>query len=479
MKRILCLLLSLLFLALPLAGCNQDPAGPVTDPLTDPVTEPKTEPKTEPVTEPVTEPLATGPVDPMGEFDIVLGDPVVVYQADEGVQGWGRYQFPNIAPMGKNSFIVSWSDGEDRVGAAPRVSYQKVTMNSGKTWFWAEKGASGSLTTLPMKNGKYFAGFAGSDTVKLDLSDYEPTLAFTDVQGRPRALYFADDFLDNVDAVKNGVFDMKVNVYNPETGMVESQNAIINWPHAPLARYYEDDFYTLSGWFRMSGARNVIATDEGDLYFCTYASGFDSEAETREDAILDNYIYDSVYVFSSEDSGKTWNFLSQISPDEVEPGRDGPSEPKMIQMPDGSFFMLFRTGNNHPLYYVRSTDGCKTWSEPKKFDEFGVYPQLLTLPCGVTLASYGRPSLAIQATSDPTGEVWQERLEIAMTRGEKKDTYTETELYSYSCFYTGMVQLDDNTALFVYSDFWYPNKNGVGVKTILTRTIHIVPKSEG
>ena len=57
-------------------------------------------------------------------------------------------------------------------------------------------------------------------------------------------------------------------------------------------------------------------------------------------------------------------------------------------------------------------------------------------------------------------------------------TSQDPDPYARSCFYTGMIQLDANTAMMVYSDFRYPNKDGLGVRSILTRTIHVVPKSE-
>ena len=133
----------------------------------------------------------------------------------------------------------------------------------------------------------------------------------------------------------------------------------------------------------------------------------------------------------------------------------------MEVMPDGSVVMLIRTGNPGPSYITRSTDNCKTWSETVKFDDVGVLPQIMTLGCGVTIASYGRPGLYVRATSDPAGLDWKEPLTLGLTTGQ-------------SCCYTSMVPLDDYTALLVYTDHTYPNEKGERVRTVLVRTVTVV-----
>ena len=147
---------------------------------------------------------------------------------------------------------------------------------------------------------------------------------------------------------------------------------------------------------------------------------------------------------------------------------EGFCEPTLCASPNGSVIMLMRTGCPRPSYIVRSTDMCKTWSKPKIFDDCGVFPQLLSLPCGVTLASYGRPSLRIRATSDPSCENWEPPIRLALS-GEPSANFQ-----SLSCFYTGLISISDNEALIIYSDFQYPNDDGIPVKTILSRRITVV-----
>jgi hypothetical protein len=127
-------------------------------------------------------------------------------------------------------------------------------------------------------------------------------------------------------------------------------------------------------------------------------------------------------------------------------------------------------GNGHgPLYLTRSADSARTWSKPTVFDTFGKWPQLLTLGNGATLASYGASGgpgyHVVRATVDPKGQVWEPpvRTRVSPVASGAWDT----------CGHTEMVALDDRTALLVYSDFNYPDADGVPRKSILVRRIQV------
>jgi hypothetical protein len=176
----------------------------------------------------------------------------------------------------------------------------------------------------------------------------------------------------------------------------------------------------------------------------------------------------------SEDSGYNWELISEI-PYDYEPGYDekadlrvGFTEPYITFLPDGSDFCLLRTTDRNgvgPMYWSRSTDNLRTWSRPKYFDRLGVFPELITLDNGITLASYGRPGLFVRATPDSDGAKWDEPVEIV--------TPGVYEIHKDTCSYTGMVALDKDTALLVYTDFNFPDKQGVKRKTILARTVTV------
>ena len=225
----------------------------------------------------------------------------------------------------------------------------------------------------------------------------------------------------------------------------------------------DSGIYPLTNVFALSSGSIILR--DGVFYMCLYMYGFDSTAKTREEAAsLDCHKY-SVYVFTSEDCARTWTFRSQVSADL---GTEGFCEPKMDRMPDGSFVMLMRTGGIHPSYMTRSDDNCRSWSKPVQFDECGVLPQILTLPCGVTLAGYGRPKLRLRATSDPAGITWQDPITIPLVDPEGNTNASRTNV---SCFYTGFLPLDDTSALWIYTEFLRPNENGEPAKAIIARKV--------
>ena len=127
--------------------------------------------------------------------------------------------------------------------------------------------------------------------------------------------------------------------------------------------------------------------------------------------------------------------------------------------------LLMRSGGDgKPCYWSRSTNDCQSWSMMRKFDDIGVLPQMVSLGCGVSIATYGRPYMRLRATSDPTGKTWQTAQTIELASGENNS----------SCYYTDLLALDDTHALWIYSDFQYPNADGVPVKSIIVRIITVV-----
>jgi len=218
--------------------------------------------------------------------------------------------------------------------------------------------------------------------------------------------------------------------------------------------------YAISGLFPYLGVTHYKLDPRGRLWHISYPLFYDgTPAITRP-------------LFAvSEDFGHTFRYVSDINyqpdpfGDRLWDKRYGYTEPDLTFLPDGNAMALMRTTDGHgvgPMYAAYSSDDCATWSKPEIFDDLGVFPALLTLNNGVTLATYGRPGLYLRATADPAGRKWDDRVElVAPTPVFQQDT----------CAYTGMIAVDDNTAYLVYSDFQRPNAKGTPVKTIMGRTI--------
>ena len=119
--------------------------------------------------------------------------------------------------------------------------------------------------------------------------------------------------------------------------------------------------------------------------------------------------------------------------------------------------------------YTRSEDGGYTWTEPELFHNHGVWPCLLTLGCGVTLATFGRPGLALRATSDPSAKVWEDPIYLVKTKERPWKTMEENA----TCGYSNLIALDDRTAGLVYSNFTIQDEEGIPHKCIMFRTITV------
>ena len=460
MKKISVLLAMGLLLGL-LPGCtggNEPPAITTPDDTTPQTTTPQTATSQETTPE-ITTPEPSVPQTPK-EFHIEIGDPIVVTQGAVGDNAWGHYQFPGLSYTLEGNIVATWNYTSDTIDDYLNTVRKKVSTDGGLTW--SDDASLGSVPDkIQMANGKYFAGFKRANAhVAAWQNEYTP--AFTWGTNNGYKLFFAEDMPKNDDTTVWGY------EYDPATGTTKEFECTVNWPNAPMVEFPGGKIYPMTQWFALN-QDNVIIVD-GVMYLAIYSHGFNSYAATREYAVSYYSQYYSTYIFSSEDNGRTWNFLSQLMPSADMKFSEGLCEPNLNVMPDGSIMILMRSGGptsgdkGYPCYWARSTNNCKSWSVMKKFDDIGVLPQMVTLDCGVSIASYGRPYMRLRATSDPTGKKWQDAQTIDLASGEDQT----------SCYYTDLLALDDTHALWIYSDFKYPNADGVPVKSIIVRVITVV-----
>ena len=116
-----------------------------------------------------------------------------------------------------------------------------------------------------------------------------------------------------------------------------------------------------------------------------------------------------VGVAESTDGGKSFRFVSTLCHNVFQEVGE-PREPGIELLPSGELVALIRCA---PMIQVRSTDGGRTWSEPRKLQYAGMCPRLLLLENGVLVASYGtRYYMHIMASWDGSGQNWSEPLVV-------------------------------------------------------------------
>lgn len=377
---------------------------------------------------------------------LTLSEPIVVSQAPCNIKGWGYWQFPILEKSNDGVIHLSFHINKDSAEAYGKQKAHYLSYDNGKTWV-EKKGFEGFGHVV--ENGDAIATHE-SQAIPIDKLNLPEPAGFYESKyyGKKFILYKYSELPEEVQGcyikrkTKDGI--------NFETERID----II--PNDLLAQEADGTIPVQFFWRLRKFPNNVLCAP---TYFRRYQNGLPT---------LDCPCQFVV----SEDNGHSWNIVGQIDYkqceyDDAPQYRNGYTEPDVTLLPDGSFFSLLRTtvGKKYgPLMYSKSDNNMKTWSEPKYFDEIGVWPELLTLGNGVTLASYGRPGMFLRATCDPEAVMWDEPLEII------KPCYEDPQ--RNTCAYTAMIAVDDNNFLLAYSKFDHPDENGIERKSIIIRQIN-------
>jgi hypothetical protein len=396
---------------------------------------------------------------------IELGAPVTVALAPPEVVQWGPYQFPSLARGLDGSIELSFHAEEDAATAYGKPPIRAISPDGGRTW-----------TVLPRaETSPGMAAFAGGADVLLPNGD---RLGVKTLRSRSAAVPgsgtpSAELRLPEKPFAQGCTYSNAYDVYRLEDLPPE---AAAGWmlQRLPAGRtQWQEERATV----RLPGETRTVM--QGVMWFPWL---FPQMLVAPDKSLLSvNYTIQRVVagrfqdknlvtVLRSTDNGRTWDLWSEIpyapdlAADPAGPQRQGFTEPFVNIMPDGTLFCLIRTTDGSgpgPLYQCRSTDRGKTWSRPMVFDSFGVWPQLLTLKNGVTLAAYGRPGLFVRATTDVAGLRWEDLVTVV----EPGTIYTDT------CSYAALLALDDHRALLAYSNFALQDVQGRKCKGIQVREI--------
>ena len=393
---------------------------------------------------------------------ITLSEPTVVAMGPcSETAGWGAYQFPYLWKLPDGRILYTFHDAADSVTTYGSEPVYRVSDDNGSNWHSIDAQEVSHLMGLSLPNGDILR-FHSLPSIPLEGLELPEPIGVS-VKG-----FTVYDIKKIPDGIMHKSWQFhRVSAEHPE-GITES--ATLNWPH----------MFASAGKGVLiqpiPAARMRLAPD-GSLWMPHYATvGIDPESGELVSRQMSNYL------FRSTDFGHTWDlmaFLPYHPASEREAHHEGYNENDITFAPDGSMIRLIRTQviyqtqEYEPMLITRSTDGGHTWSDPAYFDFTGVWPCLLTLGCGTTLATYGRPGLFLRATNDPACQKWEDRIELIHSSGERDKP--GSVLNRATCSYTDMIPLGDNTAGLAYSDFTVKDENGIPRKTMMFRTVTVEP----
>ncbi|HEX6371502.1 MAG TPA: exo-alpha-sialidase [Longimicrobium sp.] len=177
-------------------------------------------------------------------------------------------------------------------------------------------------------------------------------------------------------------------------------------------------------WLATRGA--VVERTGGELLMPVYGLVFGDRRHTT-------------HVLRSTDGGLSWRYGGQIARDRDQSADY--NETALLAIGDG-LLAVFRSEDGY-LRESASSDGGRTWSQPRKPGLWGVPPHLLRLDDGRVLLTrgYRRDRMGVRyALSTDEGRSWQEEVEGVLA----DDSETE------DCGYPSTVQLQDGSLLTVY-----------------------------
>jgi hypothetical protein len=388
---------------------------------------------------------------------IELSQPITVAMAPPKVQGWGPYQFPGLARLPDGRIQLSFQVEADSATAYGLPPLRAVSADEGKTWTLLPREATTADTVAVLD-----AGVLLPNGDRLQVKTLRSRKASElRLPKQPFAQYTSYGLLNTVYRVEDLPVECAAGwmLQRLPAGHTQWQE------ERATVRLPGEVRVVVEGvmWFPWLFPQMVVAPD-GALWSVNYTLRRVVDGRFQEKC--------PVTVLRSTDAGRSWAIWSEISyagdaaSDPKADKREGFTEPYVGFMPDGSALALLRTTDGEgtgPLYWARSTDNGKTWTHPAVFDDLGVWPQMLTLKNGVTLAAYGRPGLYLRATTDPAGLQWAKRVAVL-----------EPARIQQTCAYAALLPLKDHTALLAYSNFDLRNADGKRCKGIQVREVTVI-----
>lgn len=385
-----------------------------------------------------------------------LDPAVVVATSPPGEKRWGRFQFVSISEYPGGRILLRHHDAADAVKAYGTPSPTYISADSGKTWeAFNDEGLPPSGLTCRLLDGNFLCMpmakplEVNAASLKLpapigESFSYGRWTSYL-VEQCPEPVV---DFFRNYDAVR---WEPGAAPWRPEKVTYETSGAIMRAPHTTTGTRL------LS---RTSFERPPLAIGR-ELLFADYRTNF-----VQDDGFVPQTWGISCMV--SQDNGKSWHRRSTIALDRQT--SDNLTEPVLAQNSNGELVCVIRRADHRQksMLITYSNDQGRTWDKPRATDElgdFGVFPSLSLLDCGVMVMAYGRPGVLLSLSTDGTGRTWS--APYTLLRGDANAILKHTDGY------TSMLPMGKNKLLFAYTDFDHRDAEGNQRKAILVRTLTV------
>lgn len=395
-------------------------------------------------------------------IEVRLGEPVIVAMAEEAYK-WGFFQFPSIFRTADGTLMVHWQMREDSAkayGQKPVGKHTMMSKDNGKTWIDNDGSYDTEWYSYALKDGEaYLSLYIPAPTEISGIVHFPQAIDEVLHYGEKYQFYRDADLPEEL----SGIYIRKWTDIHADANQIQVFHA--RFHDNGLCRYATDGQMSIlwNGEFRKRRNGDVVGCNYRGFYLDANGkilpSGISfyrwNEANVSLDLLGKIPYQPDLYADPYGDERKVWGF----------------TEPAFIERADGTLVCVVRSSEQaflSPMYRTLSTDGGKTWSQPVPFTPNGVKPQLLELGNGTLVLSSGRPGVQLRFNFDGTAENWTEPIDMLPFMIDERNYIRDA-----SCGYTGLLPVDENTFLMVYSDFYEQDKQGNTRKAIKVREIVI------
>lgn len=381
-----------------------------------------------------------------------MSDPVVAALSAPGETRWGYTQFPSLSPLPDGRILLIYADAEDASethgGPAPAL----VSADRGQSWtpFQDELVPSRPhYSVTAAYDGEYFTvpAIRYLDVQRAGIT-LPPPAAESDVYGRLYTYRVAD-------------FPAEVLAHFGHLAARRWTPADHRWEDASIA--YDTERLLL--WRREHSSllprtffERPALRHRGELFYADYRVRY---------ALPDGFIggKGGTHLMASSDNGRSFRHRAVIGLDRA--SRNLMGEAALEETADGGLVCIMRMSDQaqKPMAIAYSSDAGHSWTTPREFGTFGVFPYLVRLDSGPLVLSYGRPGVWLQINPDGLGRDWSEP--IPVIPGDPAAIQRD------SCGYTSLRALGPASFLLTYSDFNHRAADGTICKAILTRRIDL------